>query len=1278
MIDRQALLADLQKLLRQLEKDLRDRCDEVPDIDKALRAEYSAAKEAERTADSFEEWRADYITQIAAAWVLTCVFARFLEDNCLVDPPKLSGPGERLRRARDEHELYFRAHPTHTDREYLLDVFDGLARLPDGEGIFAGHNPLRQQPGWLSGDAARALMTFFQQIDPETKPVRLIHDFADPQWDTRFLGDLYQDLSEDARKKYALLQTPEFVEEFILDRTLDPAIKEFGLDGFRMIDPACGSGHFLLGSFRRLLRHWQEAEPGTSVRELVQRSLDSVHGVDINPYAVAIARFRLLLAALHACETTRLADAPAFRLNIVCGDSLLHGVGAQASFGWHDFDHVYQTEDAGELNRILKPGHYHTVVANPPYITPKDKALNDAYRERYSTCYRQYSLAVPFMQRLFQLAASGYGDAQRRGGFVGQITANSFMKREFGKKLIEEYFAGHGGTPGVDLAHVIDTAGAYIPGHGTPTVILFGRNRAPMAKTIRTVLGIRGEPATPSNPAEGQVWTAILQQIDLPGSQSEFVSVADTARENFHRHPWSIGGGGAAELRQLLDRAAESPLGDVVQEIGFGAVTRDDDAFVINARPARRLGIEGKHIHKYVVGEQVRDWSFEQPDAAIWPYDAESLNASGSPAVLRFLWRFRRQLCDRVAYGQTQLERGLKWFEYSMFFKERFRSPLLLTFACVATQNNFVLTTGRVLFNRHAPIIKLPAANGTEEQHVAILGLLNSSVACFWMKQIFHNKGSTVDQHGARQRTAAFEDFYEHDGTKLKQFPVPVGKPLELTRKLTSSAQRLSNLSPSMVVGTLGDSDSLRFTLNEIRQEWEAVRQQMIALQEDLDWECYHHYGLIDEDLRYSGGSLPSIHLGERAFEIVMARKMVAGELQTTWFERHSSRPIPQLPADWPEDYRRLVERRIELIETDRNISLIEQPEYKRRWNTERWDEQLQRALQTWLLDRLESYFDHDGRMNEKSRPTARVDMALVSTTRVADVAAKDPDFMQVAELYRGRSDFDVAKLVAELVEGESVPLLPVLRYKATGLDKRQAWERTWELQRAEDGNECELKRMFAKDGQEPDADTPISYSTIPWEEVASLLGLEDGAVEAQSLLPQSEEIKFKEIVRRVNAKLLGDIPVPPKYTSADFLPGPCWRLRGKLDVPKERWVSFPHCEGEDDALVVTWGGLDHLQLAQAIGAYHAEVQQRGGAADPRLVPLLGCILELIPWLKQWHNEPDPNFNNMRMGDYFADYVEQEARGVGLTLDNVRAWKPPKKNGKGKGPKKQGKKKEET
>ena len=53
------------------------------------------------------------------------------------------------------------------------------------------------------------LRQFWQQRDPNTGA--LLHDFADPTWNTRFLGDLYQDQSEATRKRYAMLQTPDGV-----------------------------------------------------------------------------------------------------------------------------------------------------------------------------------------------------------------------------------------------------------------------------------------------------------------------------------------------------------------------------------------------------------------------------------------------------------------------------------------------------------------------------------------------------------------------------------------------------------------------------------------------------------------------------------------------------------------------------------------------------------------------------------------------------------------------------------------------------------------------------------------------------------------------------------------------------------------------------------------------------------------------------------------------------------------------------------------------------------
>jgi len=1240
MINRQALLSDLQSLLRTIEADLLERSDsaEVPEVGRWLREEYAKAKDAQRTAQTEKQWIDDFVTQVAAAWVLSCVFARFLEDKELVDPPRIAGPGGRLDRARDEHTLFFQdpKRAKLTDREYLLDVFAALAKLPAGGDVFGEHNPMNALPNWLSGDAAGELLRFFQRIDADSGD--LVHDFTDPDWDTRFLGDLYQDLSEAARKKYALLQTPEFVEEFILDRTLDPALDEFGLEPhakaqsregdsgskslggsaplreslFKMIDPACGSGHFLLGAFPRILDRWQRQEPGTNVRELVRRTLCSIHGVDVNPFAIAIARFRLLLAALSASNISRLKDAPAFEMNLACGDSLYHGRETQMMLEGVETDesHYFRTEDAETLRRILKEGSFHCAVANPPYITPKDGAARDAYRRLYSSCHMKYSLAVPFMERIFRLAMRGGSERQaamsdQKGrkaekqpltagcspaGYTGQITANSFMKRDFGKKLIEEFF------PKVDLTHAIDTSGAYIPGHGTPTVILFGKHQKPVSETVRTVMGINGEPGTPEDPSKGKVWSSILEYVDRADSQSAFVSVRDTPRSQFSRHPWTLSGGGAAELKVLLESQSQFFLRELTDSAGVFGMTNADEVFLIEAHTLCAAGVEKPLFRAVANGDEINDWTSMAEGFAIFPYseDGNLLDIAVFDGFSKWFWSFRTTLGNRATFSQqTYFREGLPWWKWHQVAEDRL-CGLTIAFAEIGTHNRFILDEDETIFSRSANILKLK--QGCERQdYLAVLALLNSSVANFWGRQVWQPKGGDqVGEGGARVSRIPWEDRLQRNSSKLRSFPVPrdylngirsgetlhhhFRKRLEMRRRLNASSL---------------DTE----LLEQLQRDWQESLICAIQEQENLDWQCYQLYGLIDEDLTYKAESFP-IQLGQRAFEIVLARKMAAGEVQTTWFERHGSTPITELPAEWPDDYKKLVERRIELIETDKNIRLIEQPEYKRRWNTEPWDSQVERALQSWLLDRLESYFDFDGRMNTEGRPTAQVDKSLISVARLADIAAKDGDFMEVGSVYRDDPAFNVQNLIEELVKAENVPLLPILRYKPAGLRKREQWEETWALQRKEDAGEK-----------------------------------------------------------------VGDIPVPPKYKSADFIStggAKYWKLRGKLDVPKERWISFPHCEGEDGTLMLAWAGYDHLQQARAVSAHFVDVQERlGGRDDPRLIPLLACLIELLPWLQQWHNEVDPQFD-MAMGDYFEGFITEEARNLDMTIEEIKAWEPPK------------------
>ncbi|OHX01934.1 BREX-2 system adenine-specific DNA-methyltransferase PglX [Micromonospora sp. WMMB235] len=1185
MIDRKLLLSDLQKQVKNLEKDLREQAESVEEVRLKLRGEYDHAFKVGRTAATWATWRDERVTQAAVAWVLGTVFVRFCEDNGLLPDPYLSGPGDRLVLAEEAEAQFFRDQPNETLRGWLMEGFAAIADTQAGKSLFdERHNPLYQIP--LSHDEAKNLIAFWRRRG-ETGD--LIHDFTDPEWDTRFLGDLYQDLSEAARKTYALLQTPEFVEEFILDLTLTPAIDEFGHDVVKMIDPTCGSGHFVLGAFHRLLKEWERHAPNRDLHERVRLALDAVHGVDINPFAVAIARFRLLVAALRASDVKTLAESAGYALpmHLAVGDALIKRRQAML-FGEDPMtEFAYATEDVQEHPGILSPSSYHVVVGNPPYITVKDKGLNEAYREMYDACSGKYALSVPFAQRFFQLAKSGDGEG-KGAGHVGQITANSFMKREFGKKMIEKLFAVE-----VNLTHVIDTSGAYIPGHGTPTVILVGRdtNRG-RASTIRTVMGIRGEPSAPTDPSQGYVWQAIVSQIDHPGSESQWVTAADTLRDDLSSHPWSLSGGGAGEAQTRIERSAPLRLEQAADSVGITSFTLEDDLYLLPERSARRHRLAHERLREMVVGDGLRDWNESEFDAAVFPYDEEfrSIVVESDIPLLRFMWSARNVLANNIMFGgKTKVQGGLRWSEYGRLTASKLRTPLTIAFAFVATHNHFVLDRGGKVFNRSAPVIKLPEG-ASEDGHLRLLGVLNSSTACFWLKQVSHDKGSQGVNEGFKSQE--WERFYEFTGTKLQEFPLPSAYPLDLSREIDGMAQRLATVTPAAIAAS---GVPTRERLDAAAYEWHYVRGAMIALQEELDWQVYSLYGLLDEDLTAPESVRPPmLALGERAFEIVLARKMRDEGLETQWFERHKSKPITELPAHWSPEYRAIVERRIAVIEGNRNIGLIERPECKRRWATEGWDVTQRKALRDWLLDRCEArelwYHHVDG--IEQPRP--------LTTAQLADELRRDDDVLTVAGLYAPGQD--LGKVIADLVADEHVPHLAALRYKESGLAKRADWEQVWDLQRQEDALPDEAaKREFRK-----------------------------------------------------------QIPVPPKYTSADFLKGSYWKHRGKLDVPKERFISYPGAGRDGDpSLLVGWAGWDHREQAQALATLVVAREQEDGWAADRLLPLVAGLREILPWVRQWHGEFDPEWG-ASPADIYAGFLAETTNRLHLTDEALTSWRPPK------------------
>lgn len=1181
MSARDTLTPELRAEVLRLEDDLRARVASLPEAQSAWRAEYDAARAAERTAAAWEAWVDERVTLAAVAWVLTTVFIRFCEDNGLVKPVWLSGP--RNREAIDAQQQFLRetarANPDVTDREWLLEAVEHLKSLPATAGLVDDTSPM-----WLvspSGDAATRLLNFWRERD-ETGA--LIRDLSDPDLDTRFLGDLYQEISEDAKKRYALLQTPAFVEEFILDRTLEPALNERPLDGFKMIDPTCGSGHFLLGGFQRLLDRWHKHAPGLDERERVQAALNSVYGVDINPFAVAIARFRLTVAALEACGLTSLENAPSFKYHLAAGDSLLHGLdqgelelGAEFSVDKVASSFAYETENLGALRAILRNGQYDCVVGNPPYVTVKDPGLNELYRRAYTYCKGSYALTVPFMERFFSLARSG-----SQAGWVGQITGNGFLKRGFGAPLVERFF------PSIDLRLVVDSAGAYIPGHGTPTVIIVGRNAAPSGGSVRVVVGDRSEPGQPTDPRRGTAWVSLTSHVDESGWTNEFAQVRDVERQRLAVHPLALSTGSIDDLVRAM--TGTITVGSYATVLGYSGQTNADSAFLAPREAFARRGVDAGWSRPFVAGEDVRDYRIDPTNWVLFPYNDKGLRTldEGS-AAYKWLWPVRTNTWARATFSKdTYKGEGRTWWEWHQISLGRLAVQLSIGYPNVATHNHFVVDDQQRIFNPTAQYIQLKPDVSLVD-HQAIAAVLSSSISCFWLKQNSQNKAGSGIGRGIQPEP--WMNRYAFNGVTVKGLPLPSELPRRRSEVIASLCDALVAASPATFIG--GGRFS-RLELDQKRADFSKARGRMIAEQEELDWEIYKLYGLLDEDLTHASEDLPELALGERAFEIVLARRAAGTGEKTAWFERHASTPLTEVPSHWPQDYRELVRKRIELIESHPFIRLLEKPENKRRWQPDPWEAQEERAIRRWLLDRLEGerfWFDVQGRPTPKSIGV------------LADEVARDGQMVRALELWEGRPDVDLAGSLGKLIVAEGVPFLSAHRYKDSGLRKRKAWEHVWALQRREDAG---------------------TYDATPTERGGD-----------------------------------GPVPVPPAYTSADFVRPEYWSHRGKFDVPKEQFVLYPGAGHEGDATpVLGWAGWDHAQQALALATLIQSGEQQGWSEE-RLIPFVAGVSELLPWVEQWHTDPEPLYGGSSPAEFFSGLLDNYMARLGATRESLAAWRPP-------------------
>ena len=293
----------------------------------------------------------------------------------------------------------------------------------------------------------------------------------------QFLGDVIQidgDKVEivnkpEVRDSGGVIPTPRYIAEVIADRTLRPLLAEkspIELEGFTVADICCGSGIFLLAAFEILLDHYlnwylgneQERHEGQRIYEGVANQwrltfderrrilVAHIRGVDIDPNAVEIAQFSLLLKLVEGetadalqqyVQRTGSTALPALGTALRCGNSLVSQPEWRAALGEDpDDDQIkpfnWDTEYAVEMG----PGGFDAVIGNPPYIriqnmakySPAEVAFFQQPESPYSTAeHNNFDKYLLFIERSVRLA--------KDTGRIGMIVPQKFMTIQSGRAL---------------------------------------------------------------------------------------------------------------------------------------------------------------------------------------------------------------------------------------------------------------------------------------------------------------------------------------------------------------------------------------------------------------------------------------------------------------------------------------------------------------------------------------------------------------------------------------------------------------------------------------------------------------------------------------------------------------------------------------------------------------------------------------------------------------------------------------------------------------------------
>ena len=528
-----------------------------------------------------------------------------------------------------------------------------------------------------------------------------------------------QTYSEEHRKVLGAHYTPDSVVDYIVRRTLEPLLRSRErLAKLRIIDPACGSGLFLLKAYEILADTWQKTFGIFGPKDAKYILENCLFGIDIDERSISAAQKHLLAKASfseHDCINNN--------KNIVVGDALLlRSTSTFLPMGSQGL------EDA-LFGSIFSKHSFDCVIGNPPYVriqnTPIEK--RGRYILSYTTAGGRFDIAALFLELSEYLL--------NECGRLGFIVSNKILSTS-GAKRIRLFLPRH-----FNIEEIVDLADTKLFNAAVlPMILIAGRadknkNRIAYSSLSQVHNGIAG-----TLKLQTEDLLQILDETEIPFEANVSVAGRVFQVQRFYVDPpssqakvWTFHNERQYGLLLKVRRNSGCTVGNLAKKISVGLKTTADEVFI---KPMTRGFVREKAlesdlvfplIESHNIGRWHYSWDPERDLFVLYPHIEKNgkvvpVELDNYPRIKEYLEANRSRLESRTYLAES----GRRWYEIWVHqCPSDFRGRKIIT-PDISCCNRFALDDKGLYVNGTCFYIIL--TDEADLSYYSILGLLNSKV----------------------------------------------------------------------------------------------------------------------------------------------------------------------------------------------------------------------------------------------------------------------------------------------------------------------------------------------------------------------------------------------------------------------------------------------------------------------------------------------------------------------------------------------------------------------